>query len=102
MLDQETANHVGEVFRWLYNHSASIVLVSSAAVGALFWAAKQYFATRAAVERLREENENKHDLIIEQMNHNHHEVLKTMLRLHGRDDEYISSGAPGWRSSDPD
>ena len=77
--------HLGEVIHWIQAHIALMAFFFGAAIGAIAWAWNEYtkrFATVKVVNELRSENMSQHAAIVEKLNENHAEVLRTIIRKH--------------------
>lgn len=63
---------------WVYNHIAVVWLGVCGMAAALFWAAKQYFATTQAVHAFTEDNTEQHEKIAKELGEKIDAVRKEM------------------------
>ena len=84
-MDAETTSHIHQILNSMYSHIAVIGLVAGGVIGSVVWVWNQYmlkFATVKAVHELKDDNVVQHNAIIERMNDQHAEVLKTIIEKH--------------------
>ena len=77
--------HIGDVVVWVTGHFAILFFLFGALCGSIVWVWNEYmkrFATVQAVHELQKENEEQHDVMVEKMNTQHAEVLKTIINKH--------------------